>query len=60
MGWNQESVVRYWRYTLNPTTASTGGFIMNKTTLEDTATDQVAQRLKSQFAPAYLTLASII
>jgi hypothetical protein len=33
---------------------------MNKTTLEDTATDQVAQRLKSQFAPAYLTLASII
>ena len=33
---------------------------MNKTTLEDTSTDQVAQRLKSQFAPAYLTLASII
>jgi hypothetical protein len=33
---------------------------MNKTTLEDTETDKVAQRLKSQFAPAYLTLASII
>ena len=33
---------------------------MNKTRLEDTEADKVAQRLKSQFAPAYLTLASII
>jgi hypothetical protein len=37
-----------------------GGFIMNKTTLEDTESDNIAQRIKSQFAPAYLTLASII
>ena len=33
---------------------------MNKTTLEDTESDNIAQRIKSQFAPAYLTLASII
>jgi hypothetical protein len=33
---------------------------MNKTTSEDQAPGQVVQRLKSQFAPAYLTLASII
>lgn len=33
---------------------------MNKIKLEDTEADKVAQRLKSQFAPAYLTLASII
>jgi len=41
-------------------TALTGGFPMNKTTLEDTESDNIAQRIKSQFAPAYLTLASII
>ncbi len=33
---------------------------MNKTTLEDIESDNIAQRIKSQFAPAYLTLASII
>ena len=33
---------------------------MNKARLEDTEADKVTQRLKSQFAPAYLTLASII
>jgi hypothetical protein len=33
---------------------------MNKTKLGDATTDKVAERLKSQFAPAYLTLASII
>jgi len=41
-------------------TAFTGGFIMNKTTLQDAESDNIAQRIKSQFAPAYLTLASII
>jgi hypothetical protein len=41
-------------------TALTGGFTMNKTTFEDTESDNIAQRIKSQFAPAYLTLASII
>jgi hypothetical protein len=41
-------------------TAPIGGFIMNKTRLEDTEANKVTQRLKSQFAPAYLTLASII
>src|SRR5215467_2421392 len=45
---------------LNPTTELTGDFTMNKTTLEDTESDDIAERLKSQFAPAYLTLASIV
>src|SRR5215831_18481843 len=45
---------------LNPMTELTGDFTMNKTTLEDTESDDIAERLKSQFAPAYLTLASII
>jgi len=40
--------------------SSSGSFTMDNTTQESTASDIVAERLKSQFAPAYLTLASII